>query len=349
MKPRILRQRSASFKYALYGALFGLCFPIVSTILQLTVQEGLALTWNNIVWVQSTNRLLWVINSAPLVIGLFAYMGGRKQDRVNELNNDLERRVKLRTNELAKSNKELEETNSELKDFAYIVSHDLKAPLRAIGSLTDWIYEDNVDNLTEDSKEQMELLKGRVNRMNNLIMGILDYSRMGRKLEETQDVNLDNMLPEVLDMIAPAENFKIVVQENMPIVHFEKTKIFQVFQNLIGNAIKYNDKAEGHVEISWKDTGDFYQFSIIDNGPGIEERYFDKIFKVFQTLRPRDEVESTGIGLSIVKKVIDKYGGSIWVESEIDKGTTFHFTIVKDNSGKIKQLRNETKQVHIAN
>lgn len=341
--------RSASLTYALLGAAFGLCFPVISTIMQVTVVDGLSLSWNNIIMAQSTNELLWVIDSAPLWLGLFAWMGGHKQDKVNDLNNSLERRVKLRTAELGKSNKELEEANNELKDFAYIVSHDLKAPLRAIGSLADWIYDDNIDKLDDDSKEQMELLKGRVNRMNNLIMGILDYSRVGRRMENTTDVNLSQMLPEVVDMIAPPENFKVDIQKDMPSVYFEKTKIFQVFQNLIGNAIKYNDKQQGCVEVSWKDAGEYYQFSVKDNGPGIDEKYFDKIFKVFQTLRPRDEVESTGIGLSIVKKVVDKHGGRIWVESETEKGSTFHFTIMKDHSGKIKHLRNESEQIHIAN
>jgi signal transduction histidine kinase len=275
------------------------------------------------------------------------------QQRDSELvksKSDLELRVQERTSELTTANKqltseigerekaelkqsdlvkELEGVNQELKDFAYIASHDLKAPLRAIKTLADWISTDYADKLDQDGQEQLKLLRQRVDRMHNLIDGILQYSRVGRVREKLVEVELNKLLPEIIDMLAPPANIKITVESDLPTVKCEETRITQVFQNLLSNAVKYMDKPEGRIKVLCSEDGEFWKFGIADNGPGIEKKHWERIFKIFQTLAPRDEFESTGIGLTVVKKIVEIYGGKIWLESEVGKGTTFLFTFPK--------------------
>ena len=223
--------------------------------------------------------------------------------------------------------KEVESVNHELKSFAYIVSHDLKAPLRGIRTLTDWILADHGDKLGNDGREQITLLSGRVDRMHNLIEAILQYSRVGRIKEEKVRVNLSELVPEIIDLISPPENIAITIENELPKVLCEQTRIQQVFQNLLSNAVKYMDKVQGRIAIGCVEEGDCWKFSVSDNGSGIEEKYFKKIFEIFQTLSPRDEYESTGVGLTVVKKIVELYGGRIWVESEHGHGSTFFFTL----------------------
>lgn len=226
--------------------------------------------------------------------------------------------------------RELENANTELKEFAYVVSHDLKAPLRAINALASWISSDYAESFDDDGKEQMALLISRVNRMHNLIDGILQYSRVGRIREAKQQINLQKSLPEIIDSLAPPEQITIDIETELPIVHFEPTRINQVFQNLLSNAIKFNDKEIGHIGIGCKDEADHWEFYVRDNGPGIPQQHHQQIFKIFQTLQSKDEYESTGIGLTSVKKIITLYGGHIWVESAEGEGATFRFTIKKE-------------------
>jgi len=230
---------------------------------------------------------------------------------------------------LAKLVKKLEDINRELNDFASIVSHDLKAPLRGIKTLADWIMADNGDRLTDEGKEQMGLLVKRVDRMHNLIEAVLMYSRVGREKEKKVPVNLNELVPEVREMIAPPPHIKVTVDDQLPTLVCEHTRIMQVFQNLLSNAVKYMDKPEGDIRVGCQDDGEFWKFSVSDNGPGIEERHFDKIFQMFQTLAPRDSYESTGVGLTLVKKIVLMYGGRVWVESQVGAGSTFFFTLPK--------------------
>ena len=223
--------------------------------------------------------------------------------------------------------KELESANQELKDFAYIVSHDLKAPLRGISSLANWISTDYRDKLDDEGQELLNLLIGRTKRMDDLIDGILQYSRVGRIKEEKISVDLNTLVPEVIDLIAPPENITIEVENELPRLLCEKTHIQQIFQNLLSNAVKYMDKPKGMIKIGSILDGNYWRFSVSDNGPGIEEKYFEKIFLIFQTLAPRDELESTGVGLALVKKIIEMYGGEIWIESKSGDGSTFFFTL----------------------
>ncbi|MBL7924767.1 MAG: PAS domain-containing protein [Bacteroidia bacterium] len=222
--------------------------------------------------------------------------------------------------------KNLEKTNAELDKFAYVVSHDLKAPLRAIGNLTGWIEEDMGERLPLEIKDHFNTIKGRVVRMEGLINGILDYTKASKKAGELLPFASDELVRESIDLIGPPANAIINVRDNLPKMKAERVKLQQVFLNLIHNAIKYNDKEDIQVEIGCEDNGDAWRFFVRDNGPGIEARYHEKIFVIFQTLNARDEVESRGVGLAIVKKIIEEEGGKIWVDSEKGKGATFYFT-----------------------
>jgi len=228
--------------------------------------------------------------------------------------------------------KKVESANKELTDFAYVVSHDLKAPLRGIKTLASWISTDYADKLDQNGKEQMNLLLSRVDRMHNLIDGILQYSRIGRVEEKKVQVNLNELVAEVVDMVAPPQNIAITVENELPVIEFERTRIMQVFQNLLSNAIKFMDKLEGHVRIGCVEEDGFWKFTVADNGPGIEEKYFEKIFEMFQTLAPRDDVESTGVGLTVAKKIVELYGGRIWLQSKVGEGSTFLFTLPKQET-----------------
>jgi light-regulated signal transduction histidine kinase (bacteriophytochrome) len=220
----------------------------------------------------------------------------------------------------------LEQSNRELDQFAYIASHDLKAPLRGIANLAQWIEEDLGDRVTGESREHMKLLKGRVHRMDALIEGILAYSRAGRVREKMDHVDTNALVTEIVELLAPAPGVHIVVEPPMPALLTERIPLQQVFMNLIGNAIKYADRSDVRVVVRGGDDGDFVRFAVADNGPGIEHQFHEKIWQIFQTLAPRDQVEGTGIGLSVVRKLVETRGGRAWLESEPGRGSTFYFT-----------------------
>ncbi len=221
--------------------------------------------------------------------------------------------------------KALAKSNQELDQFAYVASHDLKAPLRGIANLSSWIEEDLGETLHGESKDQMEMLRGRVHRMEALIDGILHYSRAARAKARPEEIDTGLLVGEILDLIAPPQATKIVIQEGMPVVRAEKVPLQQVFMNLIGNAIKHARAENPRIEISWASMDPFVQFSVTDNGQGIAPQYHERIFGIFQTLEARDKVEGTGIGLSVVQKIVEAKGGRVWVESDIGKGAKFSF------------------------
>ena len=222
---------------------------------------------------------------------------------------------------------ELKAANQELKNFAYVVSHDLKAPLRGIVSLADWLVADYSDRLDDEGKEMLELLDQRVRHMGDLINGVLAYSRVGRLNQDRVELNLQKLVASVIEFLSLPATTSIIVETELPTIFSNKTQIEQVFQNLVSNAIKYNDKPHPQIRIGCTSVVKYWQFYIADNGCGIEERYFEKIFQIFQTLSSQDTANSTGIGLAIVKKIIETYGGKIWLQSEIGQGTTFFFTL----------------------
>jgi PAS domain S-box-containing protein len=224
---------------------------------------------------------------------------------------------------------DLKRVNSELSDFAYIVSHDLKAPLRAISSLAGWLAEDYGDKLDEEGRSQLQLLLKRTKRMHNLIEGILTYSRLGRLKPTLVRLDSNEIVRQVIEALEPPPGIEVRIQGKLPEIVYDRTHIEQLFQNLISNAVKYMGRPQGQVTVACADRGDCWEFSVSDTGEGIPPEHFDRIFKIFQTLRPRDEMESTGIGLTIVKKVVEQYAGRIWVESEVGRGSVFRFTVPK--------------------
>jgi PAS domain S-box-containing protein len=239
--------------------------------------------------------------------------------------------VERKAEELARLARQLEASNRELDQFAYVASHDLRAPLRGIANLSSWIEEDLGDHITEEAREHLEMLRGRVRRMEGLIDGILQYSRAGRVREEPEPVDVGALLNEVVDLLSPPGEFQIRIGEAMPTLASERLPLQQVFMNLIGNAIKYNRNPNPWVEIRVQEHGTQLEFAVADNGPGIAPEYHERIFGIFQTLQARDEVEGTGIGLSLVRKLVETRGGRIWVESAEGVGSTFHFTWPKEN------------------
>jgi PAS domain S-box-containing protein len=233
---------------------------------------------------------------------------------------ELEEKIKQRT-------AQLEHSNSELRDFAQIVSHDLKAPLRAISQLSFWISQDYADKIDEEGQSHLKLLISRVQRLDNLIEGILQYSRAGRVREKEVEINFNEIVNETVQLLNPPSTIKIVIENKLPNYIGDQTRFTQLFQNLIHNAIKSINKPKGLIKIGCIKKDAFWEFYIADNGIGIEEKYFERIFNIFQRLESRDEQEGTGVGLSLVKRIVQIYGGDIWVNSKLEKGTTFFFKL----------------------
>jgi len=218
--------------------------------------------------------------------------------------------------------------NQELNEYAHVVSHDLKAPLINIHTLVGWYMEDHKESLGENQLKPLNQVLFNVEKMNFLIKGILDYSTIDKLESDDSLVDFNVILDEVLKTLLIPDNIKVTIQDNLPTVYGNTWRFKQVFQNLIQNAINYNDKDQGLIEIGFTDKTDDYEFFIKDNGVGIKSDYFEKIFKVFTKLESNGS--SSGIGLSIVKKIINFYKGTIWLESELGKGSTFYFTILKN-------------------
>jgi signal transduction histidine kinase len=240
-----------------------------------------------------------------------------------------ERDLAAANEQLAETVQNLRRSNKELQDFAHVAAHDLKAPLRGIGTLADWIASDYADHFDDQGRQQLGLLKGRVTRLTELINGILHYSEIGRVANRREVVDVGNLVAETIALLDPPAHIQVAVRGALPTVVCEKVRLGQVFHNLIDNAIKYLDKPQGRIEIQCADQGFAWQFAVSDNGCGIEARHFEKVFQMFQTLVPRDQRESTGIGLPIVKKIVELFGGRIWIESQPGAGTTFFFTLPK--------------------
>jgi PAS domain S-box-containing protein len=219
----------------------------------------------------------------------------------------------------------LKRSNEDLDQFAYVTSHDLKAPLRGIANLSQWVEEDLAEKISDEGREHMRLLRGRVHRLEALINGILTYSRAGRTQDRPEVVNLGKLTREVVELLAPAKEVTVVIPEDLPTIQTERVPLQQVLLNLIGNAIKYAAKSDPRVIVTCSDSGDGYSFMIRDNGSGIAPEFHNRIWIIFQTLEPRDKVEATGIGLSIVKKIVESRGGRVWIDSALGAGAAFHF------------------------
>lgn len=227
---------------------------------------------------------------------------------------------------LSEKTTNLKAINKQLDEFVYIISHDLKAPLRGIASLASFIEDDLGKTPNPAVTETLNMLKSRCNRMQSLIDGILHYSRMSNNFSAPEAVDVNELLKSIMETIIAPPNIKITFQENMPVVIGEKVKLNEIFQNLISNGIKHNNKEQGIVNVAYKDLGDEYEFTVTDNGSGIKPEHHEKIFGIFQTLQPKDKVESTGIGLTIAKKLVEQNGGKLTLDSVYGEGSTFRFT-----------------------
>jgi len=228
--------------------------------------------------------------------------------------------------ELRESNDRLISTNKQLDEFVYIVSHDLKAPLRALASLCSFLEEELGTDIKPEVMELMNMVRSRTTRMQALIDGILHYSRMANSVSAKEKVSVKDLINNVIDLLDPPSNIQIDVPDSLPSISTEKIKLHEVFQNLISNAIKYNDKPNGTIRISYLEFPEHYEFRIQDNGCGIKKEHQNIVFGIFQTLVSKDKNESTGIGLTIVKKIVEKQGGKVMLESEFNVGSTFSFT-----------------------
>lgn len=246
-----------------------------------------------------------------------------KTQELQQLNLELEDRVMLRTSEL-------ETVNQELEDFAYIISHDLKAPLRAIAQLASWISEDNKDLLKPESKEHLELMINRVHRLDDLIQGVLAYSKAARSARLNEMINMDEVVHRVVEALTIDPNVTLHIQNDFPQIRANQTGMEEIFQNLISNALKHGDKANPSVAIGWAEFDDDWQFWVKDNGPGIDPKHHHHIFMVFQTLEPQERSDNTGVGLSIVKRIVENHQGRVWVDSQLGEGAAFYFTIPKN-------------------
>ena len=222
---------------------------------------------------------------------------------------------------------ELEKSNESLQEYAHVVSHDLKSPLRSINALITWIKEDNNGVFDTSTLENFNLIEMTLEKMEQLISDILSYSSIGSDNLENQKTDVNDVVNDLKKILFIPKNIKVTVQNRLPVIIGERAKIQQLFQNLISNAIKFNDKEYGIVEIDVSEKKSFYQFSVKDNGPGIEKKYHHKIFKIFHSLDNSNS--ASGIGLSVVKKIVDLFKGEVWLESELNEGATFYFTLKK--------------------
>jgi signal transduction histidine kinase len=241
------------------------------------------------------------------------------EKELQTLNDTLEQRVANRT-------AEAEQRADELEQFAYVTSHDLKAPLRGIANLVSWLQEDLKEKLTDASREQLTLVRDRVQRMNALIEGLLEYSRIGRTAHSMESVDVAKLLDEIIDSLSPPRGFTVEVAVGMPVLHTDRLQLSQVFSNLIGNGIKHHSSEQGCVRVTVSQQGKFYEFTVADDGPGIAPEYHDRVFTMFQVLEAKDYGNDTGIGLALVKKIVQEHGGSITLDSAAGKGARFRFT-----------------------
>jgi signal transduction histidine kinase len=245
-------------------------------------------------------------------------------DVTAQMNAKLER--ERRTLELERLTRALQAGNRELEQFAYAASHDLKAPLRGIANLAGWIQEDAGETLSDQSREHLRLMHGRVQRMEALIDGMLTYARATKTSRSPEKIDVGRLVKEVVELLDPPARVTIHIDPTLPTVEAERIPFQQVVMNLLSNAIKHGRADAPEIEVGCTDEPNDYDFRVADNGPGIPTESQDRIWELFQTLEARDRVEGSGIGLAVVKKIVESQGGHAWVESVPGAGATFHFT-----------------------
>ncbi|AFY95870.1 sensor histidine kinase [Chamaesiphon minutus] len=268
-------------------------------------------------WLDAFGRSYYNNDRADRMLGIICEVTERKQTELS---------LQEQTLKLAKTTALLERRNQELDQFAYIVSHDLKAPLRGIANLSEWIEESLAEKIGAETQNYLNLMRSRVVRMTSLIDGLLDYARVGQTEVSLTTFAIEDLLAEIIDSLNISDSFRIDLPTNLPPIVTNRLLLSQVFANLIGNAYKHHDRTDGHIQITAQLQADLWKFAVTDDGPGIPAADFDRVFDIFQTLVERDRQENTGIGLSIVKKLVHSHGGEIAIESELGRGTTFRFT-----------------------
>ncbi|NJM48560.1 MAG: PAS domain S-box protein [Alkalinema sp. RU_4_3] len=278
----------------------------------------------SIVWARITVSLRRLAPDAEDSLGKPLYFISMVEDISDRKQLEFQNEANLQALEKAKQS--LEKRNQELDQFVYIASHDLKAPLRGIANLSEWLEEDLAAQLPPDNQEQLVLMRSRVKRMENLINGLLQYSRVGREDLETTQVDLRELLLEIIDSLDPPTSFQIQLPQVMPKLQAQRLLLSQVFANLFSNAIKHHDRNGGHIVVDWTEEDQYYVFTVSDDGPGIPVHQHERIFGIFQTLSGSESAANTGIGLALIKKIVEGGGGSIQLRSETDRGSCFEFT-----------------------
>lgn len=313
----ILKRTEMRFKWIF--VLFGLFILSCGT----THLLGIITLWNPIYGWQAIILLLTAIVSVLTAILIWPLL-----QKLLKVPTPFE--YERKNKELDFLNQKLIRSNEELQQFSYIVSHDLKAPLRGITQLIGWVEEDNEGKLDSESSRNLSMLRERAIRMSKLIDGVLRYARVGKEEMTSEVVNTEKLLRDVWSDTAGSENFSLKLEGSFPAIQTNSIPLKQIFSNLMSNAIKYHNREKGTVTITVRELKSKYEFRVIDDGPGIDKALHDKIFQIFYTTRSEGDGESTGVGMTIVKKIIDQYGCEISVHSELGKGTEFVFTWPKE-------------------
>jgi signal transduction histidine kinase len=236
--------------------------------------------------------------------------------------------VELERERAADANQRLGAVNKELEDFAYAASHDLRAPLRVIDNASQWLEEDLAAHLSDMTRKSMELMRGRVRRMERLLDDLLEYSRIGRVADKrfAEAISGTTLMADIQVLLAAPEGFSISVDPQFADIIVPRMPLQHVLLNLVGNAVKHHDRKRGHIEVAVADRGADWEFSVKDDGPGIPPEFHDRIFQMFQTLKPRDQVEGSGMGLAMVRKYVEVAGGAITLDSAPGRGSVFRIT-----------------------
>lgn len=284
-------------------------------------EEGISDSYEVAVKIANGEKRFWLVSGAPRFDDAGNVIGsiGIHLDITSQKHLELQKENLLQ---------ELETSNKGLQEYAHIVSHDLKSPLRSVSALATWLYDDYKDSLDENGLYNLKMMQEKIEGMDKLISGILKYSTVNNDVLDHTEVDVNEVIHEIKEIIYIPENVTIKTKKKLPLIKADKTKIHQLFQNFLSNAVVNIDKPDGLVEIDYKERSTHWEFSVNDNGVGIPKEYHEKIFQIFQSIGSNER--STGIGLSIVKKIIDRYEGKVWLESQIGVGTTFYFSLKKD-------------------
>ncbi len=340
-QPQIIQKLRASwFKIPIsHRGILVIALPTLCTLATLGLWR-----WDDRATLEQSRNIATSIQQMMTVTSLFAFGGSvyllrqLEHELVDRERVHAETQLKAQSDQLAKlnlaliqSNTELERQNKELETITYVTAHDLKTPLRGIATLSEWIEEDLGAQLPSVNQQQLQLLRSRVHRLTTLINELLDYSRIGRNKNITEQVVVADLLQSVIQSIAPLHPFTITIGEGMPTFNTAKDLLQKVFYQLIENSILHHDLPVGTVTITVKEHAQAYEFVITDDGPGIAPEYYQKVFTVFQILDRRDDIQQTGIGLAMVKKIVEITGGEVWLGGECDRGLTVHFTWAKNN------------------